>query len=489
MTLEPVLVVLLATSFTCLGLLSLWAAWSPQHWFLRAAVFLAVLSPLLLVPAYEPFVAYALQGMVVACGTAARRWWLRRRQKSEAAPAQSTPANLRFSLSTLLLLMALVAVLTPIAIKLPRLDVRSWVSVAAIGTACGLTTLAAAWMSAARLVFIAWPVGVALAVAMGFAVSQVDWFARCAVLQTPWPAPNPLIDRYSNVPIKIPTSLAFVWPAATLSICILLSAILLLLTVATAYQSRLAKGFIATIIALVAAFPIYVLWQLLHPLPVPQSQLPRPNGYDDIVAAGRIVMGGSPILNSFVEPTSTAQLAAEVKNFSAVYDRLQLALSRPCQAPIWPNDGQPPITALTFADVQAVRAAARASDRYAQLAQQEGRFHDAAMSSIDTMRLGQATTTAAWWCTTSSASRLKALASTRSTQPSPTSTPNPVARPSKRSKNSDCGAHWWKKLSSAIELTNSTRKAGTAASNSCSTTSRTRAATSIGQSGKQPPAQ
>ena len=145
-------------------------------------------------------------------------------------------------------------------------------------------------------------------------------------------------------------------------------------------------------IALVAAFPAYVLWQLLHPLPVPQTKLPNPNGYDDIVAAGRIVMGGSPILNSFVEPTSTAQLAAEVKNFSAVYDRIQLALSRPCQVPIWPSDGQPPITALTFADVQAVRAAARASDRYAQLAQQEGRFHDAAMSSIDTMRLGQATT-------------------------------------------------------------------------------------------------
>ena len=110
-------------------------------------------------------------------------------------------------------------------------------------------------MSAPRRLFIAWPVGVALAVAIGFAVSQLDWFARCTVLQTTWPAAMPLIDRYSNASIKIPTSLAFVWPAATLSICILLSAILLLLTVATAYQSRLAKGFIATTIALSLPYP------------------------------------------------------------------------------------------------------------------------------------------------------------------------------------------------------------------------------------------
>ena len=262
------------------------------------------------------------------------------------------------------------------------------------------------------------------------------------------------------------------WPAATLSICILLSAILLLLTVATAYQSRLAKGFIATTIALVAALPVYVLWQLLHPLPVPHSQLPSPNGYDDIVAAGRIVTGGSPILNSFVEPTSTAQLAAEVKNFSAVYDRLQLALSRPCQVPIWPSDGQLPITSLTFADVQAVRAAARASDRSAQLAQQEGRFHDAAMSSIDTMRLGQATANGGLVVHYLVGIAIEGIGQYTLFPPSPTSTPNPVARRYSRSKNSNGDAHRSTSLSSAIELTNNTHKAGTAASNSCSTTSR-----------------
>ena len=70
MTLEPVLVVLLATSFTCVGLLSLWAA-GRRGIGSCAAVFLAVLSPLLLLPAYEPFVAFALQGTVVACGAAA----------------------------------------------------------------------------------------------------------------------------------------------------------------------------------------------------------------------------------------------------------------------------------------------------------------------------------------------------------------------------------------------------------------------------------
>ncbi len=69
---EIVVVVLLATSFTCVGLLAVWAATSPRHWFVRTFVFLAALSPLLLTPAYEPIVAFAIQGLVVACGVRIR---------------------------------------------------------------------------------------------------------------------------------------------------------------------------------------------------------------------------------------------------------------------------------------------------------------------------------------------------------------------------------------------------------------------------------
>ncbi len=72
---ELALAALLVSSLTCVGLLALWAETSRRHWFLRTAVFVGTLSLLLLIPAYEPFVAFALQGAVVASGVQlARRW-------------------------------------------------------------------------------------------------------------------------------------------------------------------------------------------------------------------------------------------------------------------------------------------------------------------------------------------------------------------------------------------------------------------------------
>ena len=41
---ELALAVLICTSLTCVGLLALWAATSPWHWFLRTAIFVGMLS-------------------------------------------------------------------------------------------------------------------------------------------------------------------------------------------------------------------------------------------------------------------------------------------------------------------------------------------------------------------------------------------------------------------------------------------------------------
>ena len=74
LTIELVLATLLVTSFTCVGLLALWAATSPQHWFVRTAIVLGVLSPLLFRPMYEPFLTLATQrrlaGISRHCGPA-----------------------------------------------------------------------------------------------------------------------------------------------------------------------------------------------------------------------------------------------------------------------------------------------------------------------------------------------------------------------------------------------------------------------------------
>ena len=58
---EFIAALLLVTSFTVIGWLALWAAFSTAHWFVRTLVILTCLSPLLAAAAYEAFVAFALQ--------------------------------------------------------------------------------------------------------------------------------------------------------------------------------------------------------------------------------------------------------------------------------------------------------------------------------------------------------------------------------------------------------------------------------------------
>ena len=76
-----VVTTLLVTSFTCIGLLAMWAATSPRHWLLRCAAVLAVLSPLVLIPAYQPWGLFALQACTVAAGITIWRWRAARRQE------------------------------------------------------------------------------------------------------------------------------------------------------------------------------------------------------------------------------------------------------------------------------------------------------------------------------------------------------------------------------------------------------------------------
>ena len=92
-------------------------------------------SPLLLVPAYEPFVALALQGAVVAGGVSIGRWALsRKRRKSlEGDEVTGVGPQWRFSMATLLLAMVLCGVAAAVASQSPQLNRYAWQSVALIG--------------------------------------------------------------------------------------------------------------------------------------------------------------------------------------------------------------------------------------------------------------------------------------------------------------------------------------------------------------------
>jgi len=110
LTIELVLAVLLVTSFTCVGLVALWAATSPRHWFVRTAVVLAILSPLMLIPAYEPLVVFLIQFIFVVAGVTVYRWHDGANghgSHSATSRGAREVKALRFSTSTLLLLIVL----------------------------------------------------------------------------------------------------------------------------------------------------------------------------------------------------------------------------------------------------------------------------------------------------------------------------------------------------------------------------------------------
>jgi hypothetical protein len=120
--------------------------------------------------------------------------------------------------------------------------------------------------------------------------------------------------------------------------------------------------------------------------------MPNPNGYDDFVAAGKAIQGGSPILDTAVEPKSTDELAAEIAKFRPTFDLIRRGLSRPSQVYVWPAEGNfaQNQNVLPYAEIQALRSVARALMRDAELAQQQGRFADAARIAVENLRFSQA---------------------------------------------------------------------------------------------------
>ncbi|HEX2475890.1 MAG TPA: hypothetical protein VHK01_14155 [Lacipirellulaceae bacterium] len=402
---QLVLAVLLVTSFTCVGLLALWAATSPRHWFVRAAAVVAALLPLLLVPAYEPLVVFALQSVIVAAGVSVYRWRQRRRARHTQQPTaadQVAPTVFRFSLSSLLLAMVLLAFTSLVMARLPMLNYFAWSSALIVGAACGLVTLIAAWMFVSRRKWLAWPIGLLLCIGMGAILWGIDWFAYSIVQQLDWP-PRPASIPMQMVGTNQPPVLVWLY---TLPIIAVVQCMLVMWWSAAFGPSvdrqptgrrrrrgRLmaARALWATAILLLGAFPLFLLVQMMQSLPVPRPRLPSPNGYDDLVAAGQAILSGSPMLNTAIDPATTEELAAEVRKFAHTFERIRLGLSRPIEVPVWPIEENGTILNMNFAQIQPLRAAGRALNSEAALAQQQLRFADAARISVDSIHLGKAT--------------------------------------------------------------------------------------------------
>lgn len=133
--------------------------------------------------------------------------------------------------------------------------------------------------------------------------------------------------------------------------------------------------------------PATTCWELLHPLPIPNVALPDPNGYDDLVAAGK--MFDSPNLSTVAEPQSTEELAARVARYSKAYERAQVGLSRAYVTPVWSaDDNLQESHSLRAEELHSIHILALALSLKSELARRERRPVDAATVAADIIRLG-----------------------------------------------------------------------------------------------------
>jgi hypothetical protein len=324
LSIELVLAVLLVTSFTCVGLLALWAGTSRRHWFVRTALVLAILSPLLVIPALEPFFVLALQSLLVALGVIVYRRKTTQRPANAGSPIDESaqPASrIRFSLTTLLLLMVLAAIGATVFVRFPRLTVPGWISILLNGALSGIATLSGAWMIVSTRKVWVWPLGIVVCIAVGGCLSAFDWFIPSITgIVSGWP-PDPSTAALFGVsgterPIVV-------WLVIPIGVAMLtmLFAFCWSAVVTTQLPSRwLRRCGLACLYFLAAAFPLYVLTKLLTPDPVPQNVLPVPNGYDELVAAGAIASATLFDGRLDVETATAMQLSPEVAKCTKAYD-------------------------------------------------------------------------------------------------------------------------------------------------------------------------
>ena len=403
--------ILIATSASLIGLLAVWAAWSPRHWFLRTA--LAGGVPLLAVPipAYEPMLVFLIQAIVVTGVLAvvkARRVRTQERGDGEfGSDVAVQAARPRFSLATLLLLVAVAAVAFAVGARIPAEVWAAWLPIAGIGICLGTITLLATWavLSRRRL----W-----IRAAMLFTIVAIVSFPQTlAIAALPNLADLSFLDvfygmvrntlRRSRLDWELDVFwLTVVWAVLLAWMMALLVSLWLILGTTRqrcitrdekdepshtpsrwATPAGLALGLLTLAILLP---PATTYWRFLNPAPKPHDVLPSPNAYYDLIQAGGAL--STNVINNY-ETASQAALQSEITKYAARLAQARTALDRGFRWPLTYTSEDIPYQRDNEGMWQ-MRIIARAFAAEARLAKMEGRFDDASRSHADTLRLGHA---------------------------------------------------------------------------------------------------
>jgi len=393
---ELKLAILLISALTTNGLLALWAATSHRNWFLRTALYLAYLSPLLLVPAYEPFIALTLQGAVIVAGVALRR--LRARRLLNASDVRDPQRGRRFSLATMLQATMLLSIAAAIAVRVPTLNRFAWQSMGAIGLCSGLTFAAIYWAGTARRRIVAVALALCASLLLGAIAGLTDWFLYSAILGS-WVEDNSgigigfLLEWVGN---RNAEDFVLEWPLilpisaiAALLVCWLWKAS----STANRSGQQWCRRQVVSMIALIGmcvalATPAALgLCVLLFPDPIPIASLPEPNGFDDLIAAQKM-LGANLIIESanFDRNVATEQqLIQAVDETAAAVARLELGLQEKWMRQVDYSKVD------AFEEVTPKRSLSRALDAAGRLATVQENYDDALRWHLNGVKHGFAT--------------------------------------------------------------------------------------------------
>jgi hypothetical protein len=326
------------------GLLAIWCGLGRGNWFLRAAVVLGCISLLLVIPAYELVVVYLLQAWLTTIAlTAWRHWRLSRATCDTVGRPCRNAVPWQFSIRDLLLFTVLVACASAMLAKAPATVWSQWPALLVEGLILAWLTIAAAWI----------------------ALGRGHWWARLPVLLLLLPS--------------LPSALMVAW--------------LLLWRWARSAGTALKRSFwrigisraallLLSLVILAPATAVY--WRLTHPRPIPATVVPDPNGYDDLIRAGKLL---SAVTAPDFDTVTEAQLKAYVAQCSGVYAPVRAALAKPCRASLRWEDKD---LKGWFSDADTLRATSRAFYGQGRLAALEGRTADAVAAYLAVIRLGQA---------------------------------------------------------------------------------------------------
>ncbi len=402
-----------ATTVTLLGMFALWAVGSRRHWFVRTAVLGGVLLGMLLIPAYDVLVEFALEVLFIVIGMVVWRWWRRRARDSAADGIPFARFRPQVSLETLLLLMVVVAVVTTVAARAPGFAVYQWYEFFGAGVLAAAVALASVWVVCGQT---RWWVRLAAVPPLVFCfaiVTYAFWISRWMLqhwLTTPSYAP-----KYWQAVVNDGIISGSQHWFRTVGLGMTIICVWLLLMVRaewfdpfreaddaapapqrTERRIWVARWTASVLFVLVLLFPLYLFYCLLTPTPIPDLSAPRPNGYDDLLTAGRMVgeSDGNGVWR--LPQLPTAELRQTVAKNMPAFQLVHRALEHECRFPLTGFTGREN-PAISTADQRALFGLQEALRGRVMLAARDGSVHEQAATQFELLRLAMVEARSSGW--------------------------------------------------------------------------------------------